>query len=62
MSDIAILIARIHELESQKRRAVKALEATQKLLDEIYEEDIVLSQNLDAVYEKNKQALAQVDN
>ena len=39
-----------------------ALEATQKLLDEIYEEDIVLSQNLDAVYEKNKQALAQLDN
>ena len=58
MSDIAILIARIHELESQKRRAIKALEATQKLLDDIYAEDsIISSSDLGTVYEGNNQAL-----
>ncbi len=47
-------------LKQQNADLVAALEDTQKLLDNIYEEDIVLSTNMDAVYKKNKQALAQV--
>ena len=48
----------LEEIKQQNADLVAALVDTQKLLDDIYEEDIVLSQNLDAVYEKNKQALA----
>ena len=35
-----------------------ALEATQRLLDDVYSEDIISSRDLYEVYEKNKQALA----
>ena len=52
---------RIEELEKQNADLVAALEATQKLLDDIYAEDsIISSSDLGTVYEGNNQALAQV--
>ena len=51
----------IKDLQRQNADLVAALEATQKLLDDIYAEDsIISSSDLGTVYEKNKQALAQV--
>ena len=55
-----IMLTAYYQQKQQNADLVAALEDTQKLLDNIYEEDIVLSTNMDAVYEKNKQALAQV--
>ena len=46
------------ELKQQNRDLVAALEATQKLLDDLYAENIISSGDLGMVYEKNKQALA----
>ena len=54
--------SQIKETEQQNAALVEALEDTQKLLDDIYAEDIIGGKELYEVYEKNKQALAEANN
>jgi hypothetical protein len=58
-SEFALLEANNERLERENKKLVAALESTQKLLDDIYAEDSIISSgDLGTVYEKNLQALA----